>query len=274
MSCGVSDRTKGTDVLWNEVSTFIHIAMKWSASFVGLAALAHSASAHCARQNSLLVACRSTSFTSSDIWTTVVAGSTTSTAAIRQPVNNSPVTDVTSKDITCNINSAATETVTVAAGAFLGFKLDNTLYHQGPAAIYRRRIESSSSCTESNSDHSVGKVPSGSTAATWDGSGANWFKVSHGPAFLKKISSCARMTDCGVGCRFQPIFRFHRFQPERSEHYDSKYCSGRRGQSRTNVCTLSNVDGAISHSTLLALNKLVCTLQALRSGTSPARSSR
>jgi len=75
------------------------------------------------------------------------------------PLSNSPVTSVTSPDITCNVNpTPATETVQVAAGATIGFKLDNTLYHPGPAAIY------------------LGKAPS--TAASWDGSGANWFKIA------------------------------------------------------------------------------------------------
>jgi len=81
------------------------------------------------------------------------------------PLSNSPVTSVTSPDITCNVNpTPATETVQVAAGATIGFKLDNTLYHPGPAAIY------------------LGKAPS--TAANWDGSGANWFKIAEwGAAF-------------------------------------------------------------------------------------------
>ncbi len=94
-----------------------------------------------------------------DIWTTLVTGGgTSSSAAIRMPVSNSPVQDVTSNDIICNANpGVATETVSVAAGSTVGFLLDNTLYHQGPAAIY------------------LGKAPS--TAATWDGSGANWFKA-------------------------------------------------------------------------------------------------
>ncbi|KAJ3501539.1 hypothetical protein NLJ89_g9293 [Agrocybe chaxingu] len=109
----------------------------------GLAALAffaHSASAHY-------------------IWTTLIAGSTTSNAAVRQPINNSPVTSVTSNDVRCNVNpSPASETVSVAAGSTIGFKLDNTLYHQGPAAIY------------------LGKAPG--SVASWDGSGANWFKIA------------------------------------------------------------------------------------------------
>ncbi|KAF9484786.1 hypothetical protein BDN70DRAFT_872032 [Pholiota conissans] len=106
---------------------------------VALAALTQSASAHY-------------------IWNTLIAGSTTSSAAIRMPTSNSPVTDVTSPDITCNINTPATATVSVAAGSTIGFDLDNTIYHQGPAAIY------------------LGKAPT--TAADWDGSGANWFKIA------------------------------------------------------------------------------------------------
>ncbi|KAF9025810.1 glycoside hydrolase family 61 protein [Hymenopellis radicata] len=97
----------------------------------------------------------------SNIWTTLVTGggANLSKAAVRTPGNNSPVTDVESPDITCNVNpSAATETVSVAAGSRIGFLLDNTLYHQGPAAIY------------------LGTAPT--TAAAWDGSGANWFKIA------------------------------------------------------------------------------------------------
>ncbi|KAF5361301.1 hypothetical protein D9758_010262 [Tetrapyrgos nigripes] len=116
--------------------------MKLATAFLSAAVLLHSASAHY-------------------IWTTLVTDSTSTTTAIRQPVNNSPVTDVTSKDITCNINNGpGSETVEVAAGSEITFLLDNTLYHQGPAAIY------------------LGQVPAGSTAATWDGSGANWFKIA------------------------------------------------------------------------------------------------
>ncbi|PPR08278.1 hypothetical protein CVT24_001118, partial [Panaeolus cyanescens] len=94
-----------------------------------------------------------------DIWTTLIAGSTTSTAAVRQPVNNSPVTSVTSNDVRCNVNpGAASQTVSVAPGSTIGFKLDNTLYHAGPAAIY------------------LGKAPG--SVSSWDGSGANWFKIA------------------------------------------------------------------------------------------------
>ncbi|KAF7421201.1 hypothetical protein PC9H_011721 [Pleurotus ostreatus] len=133
--------------------------MKGFATAATLAVLANSVSAHY-------------------IWHQVIAGSTTSSAAVRQPVNNSPVQDVTSPDITCNANpSPASETVSVAAGSTLGFNLDNTLYHQGPAAIY------------------LGKVPAGQTAASWDGSGANWFKIAEWGATFNPF----KFTDEGLG---------------------------------------------------------------------------
>ncbi|KAF9007111.1 hypothetical protein BDQ17DRAFT_1389202 [Cyathus striatus] len=81
------------------------------------------------------------------IWTTLISGSTSSTAAVRQPVNNTPVASVSSNDIRCNAHpGAASQT------------LDNTVYHSGPAAIY------------------LGKAPG--SVASWDGSGASWFKIA------------------------------------------------------------------------------------------------
>lgn len=47
---------------------------------------------------------------------------------------------VTAPGITCNTPAAATTTTLVAAGSTVGFKLDNTLYHEGPAALYRECI--------------------------------------------------------------------------------------------------------------------------------------
>jgi len=103
------------------------------------------------------------------IWTTLIAGSTTTSAAVRMPVNNSPVTSVTSNDVRCNVSpGAASQTVTVSAGSTIGFKLDNTLYHQGPAAIY------------------LGKAPG--SVASWDGSGSNWFKIAEWGATFNPFS--------------------------------------------------------------------------------------
>jgi hypothetical protein len=93
-----------------------------------------------------------------DIWTTLIAGDSTSSRAVRKPQNNMPIKPVTSTDMRCNVNPfPASETVSVAAGSTIGFRLDGTVYHPGPAAIY------------------LGKAPG--SAASWDGSGANWFKV-------------------------------------------------------------------------------------------------
>ncbi|QRV72247.1 glycoside hydrolase family 6 protein [Ceratobasidium sp. AG-Ba] len=79
---------------------------------------------------------------------------------IRPVPNNSPVTSVTSTDVRCNVgggSGSGTSTATVSAGSTVGFVLDNTIYHAGPLAVY------------------LGKAPS--SAASWDGSGANWFKI-------------------------------------------------------------------------------------------------
>ena len=65
----------------------------------------------------------------------------------------------------------------MSAGSTIGFKLDNTLYHSGPAAMY------------------LGKAPG--RAADWDGSGANWFKVTHShPTTTSIIRITACLTDC------------------------------------------------------------------------------
>ncbi|KAL1704183.1 glycoside hydrolase family 61 protein, partial [Schizophyllum commune] len=77
--------------------------------------------------------------------------------------NNSPVEDLTGTDMRCNVggleSGASTSTYEVAAGSKVGFKADQAAFHPGPAGIY------------------LGQVPEGETAATWDGSGANWFKI-------------------------------------------------------------------------------------------------
>lgn len=73
-----------------------------------------------------------------------------------------PVTDVTSLDIRCNVDGTtnlAPDTLSVAAGQNLGFTVNPDIYHPGPLLAY------------------MAKVPSGSTAGTWDGDGTVWFKV-------------------------------------------------------------------------------------------------
>jgi hypothetical protein len=58
---------------------------------------------------------------------------------IRQNTNyNSPVTDLTSNDLRCNVggeSGASTATVGVAAGSQITFTLDTPVYHQGPISV-------------------------------------------------------------------------------------------------------------------------------------------
>ncbi|KAI1129151.1 glycoside hydrolase family 61 protein [Nemania abortiva] len=79
---------------------------------------------------------------------------------------NSPVTDLNSKDMRCNVGGAtggSTSTLALNAGDQFTFSLDQALYHQGPVSLY------------------MSKAPT--TAAEYDGSG-DWFKIyDWGPKF-------------------------------------------------------------------------------------------
>lgn len=80
---------------------------------------------------------------------------------VRQNSNmNSPVTDVTSKDLVCNVGGldtgAQTKTHKVAPGDNVGFALDTPIQHPGPLNVYM-----------SKADGDVSK---------YDGSG-DWFKI-------------------------------------------------------------------------------------------------
>ncbi|KAF3315445.1 hypothetical protein TWF173_003365 [Orbilia oligospora] len=80
---------------------------------------------------------------------------------------NSPVVDVTSSDMRCNVGAltgGSTQTLTVSAGSKLTLGLDTAVYHNGPILFYLGRASGS--------------------AQSWDGSGANWFKFEQrGPSF-------------------------------------------------------------------------------------------
>lgn len=79
---------------------------------------------------------------------------------------NSPVTDLASKDLRCNVGGASgsnTTTLSVKAGDPFAFTSDVAVYHQGPISLY------------------MSKAPS--KAADYDGSGG-WFKIyDWGPTF-------------------------------------------------------------------------------------------
>ncbi|KDN34817.1 hypothetical protein RSAG8_12115, partial [Rhizoctonia solani AG-8 WAC10335] len=97
-----------------------------------------------------------------DIFNKLIVNGATGVAFgnIRPVSSNSPVEDVSSPSMRCNVGGASgngTTTTTFSAGSTVGFVLDNTIYHPGPLAVY------------------MGKAPT--TAASWDGSGANWFKI-------------------------------------------------------------------------------------------------
>lgn len=85
---------------------------------------------------------------------------------IRESTNdNSPVTDLASNDLRCNVGASGTgvNTTSVKAGDSFTFALDIAVYHQGPITAY------------------MSKAPS--TAAAYAGDG-DWFKIAEqGPVF-------------------------------------------------------------------------------------------
>jgi hypothetical protein len=91
--------------------------------------------------------------TGSGTWTTV-----------RTTVNfqsNAGLSDVTSEQLRCYTTSGqrAPQIQSVAAGGSITFTASPNIFHPGPLQFY------------------MAKVPSGQTAATWDGSGKVWFKT-------------------------------------------------------------------------------------------------
>jgi hypothetical protein len=84
--------------------------------------------------------------------------------------SHGPVTDVSSSSMTCyqrDVGTGAAKTVAVKAGGTVTFTVDTSIGHPGPLHFY------------------MAKVPSGQTAATFDGKGAVWFKIyEDGPSGL------------------------------------------------------------------------------------------
>lgn len=74
-----------------------------------------------------------------------------------------PVMDVTNEAIRCNqLNpggGGSTSTLPVEAGRNISWFSSPGIYHPGPVSVY------------------MAKVPTGQTAATFDGSGGVWFKI-------------------------------------------------------------------------------------------------
>ncbi len=84
--------------------------------------------------------------------------------------SHGPVQDVTSAAMTCyqrDVGTGAAKIVSVKAGGSVSFTVDTSIGHPGPLHFY------------------MAKVPSGQTAATFDGKGAVWFKIyQDGPSGL------------------------------------------------------------------------------------------
>ncbi|EPS41576.1 hypothetical protein H072_4524 [Dactylellina haptotyla CBS 200.50] len=75
--------------------------------------------------------------------------------------SHGPIQDVGSTDMRCYKDPAApiASTANVAAGATVGFRVDTSIIHPGPLMFY------------------MAKVPSGKTAANFEGDGTVWFKI-------------------------------------------------------------------------------------------------
>ncbi|KAJ9161089.1 Glycoside hydrolase family 61 protein [Coniochaeta hoffmannii] len=84
--------------------------------------------------------------------------------------SHGPVQDVTSSAMTCyelSPGTGAPKVSSVTAGSTFTFAVDPSIQHPGPLQFY------------------MAKVPSGKTAATFDGKGAVWFKIyQDGPSGL------------------------------------------------------------------------------------------
>jgi len=99
-----------------------------------------------------------------------------------------PVVDVSAIDIRCNVNGTAAFApgiLTAAAGSVVSFAVQPDIFHPGPLMAY------------------MAKVPSGSTAANWDGSGTVWFKIfEEGPIFPTVGSNLAWYSDNALTVSF------------------------------------------------------------------------
>ncbi|QRV90178.1 glycoside hydrolase family 61 protein [Ceratobasidium sp. AG-Ba] len=75
--------------------------------------------------------------------------------------NNSPVTTISSTDLTCNVggqSGGTTQTATIPAGSTVTFNLDKAIYHHGVINVY------------------MAKAPA--TAVSFNGAGNVWFKIA------------------------------------------------------------------------------------------------
>lgn len=86
--------------------------------------------------------------------------------------NNSPVTDLASNDLRCNVgggSGASTTTVSVAAGSSVTLTADIAVYHQGPVSFYLSKVSSAS-----GADGSADWVKIKEIGPTFSGGQATW----------------------------------------------------------------------------------------------------
>ena len=91
----------------------------------------------------------------------------------QEPDDNSPVTELASNDLRCNVgggSGASTTTVSVAAGSSVTFTADQAVYHQGPVAFYLTKVASAAGADGSSDWVKIKEIgPTFSNGqATWD----------------------------------------------------------------------------------------------------------
>ncbi|KAF1812716.1 glycoside hydrolase family 61 protein [Eremomyces bilateralis CBS 781.70] len=99
--------------------------------------------------------------------------------------NNSPVTDLSSPDLRCNVGGAtggSTQTADVRAGATLGFVADQAVYHQGPVTFYMTKVPSASAADGSTPWFKIAEI-----GPKFSGNSAQW-ELSQ--SYSAKIPSC------------------------------------------------------------------------------------
>ncbi|KAF2200886.1 hypothetical protein GQ43DRAFT_55444 [Delitschia confertaspora ATCC 74209] len=84
---------------------------------------------------------------------------------------NSPVTDLASNDLRCNVGgstSSGTTTVSVAAGSSVTFTADTAVYHQGPVSFYMTKVADASKADGSTPWFKIKDVGPTFPGGTWD----------------------------------------------------------------------------------------------------------
>lgn len=89
----------------------------------------------------------------------------------RNTNNNSPVTDLSSPDLRCNVgggSGSGTSTVSVAAGSSVTFTADVAVYHQGPVAFYMTKVTNAASADGSTPWFKIKEIGPRFPGGSWD----------------------------------------------------------------------------------------------------------